>query len=72
MDEAAWVFRGNALNELLGRTVQEAAGHYRIISPDEEMFGGDHMFTDMIGSPASGDVSDNYLIRSRSEVSDDY
>ena len=72
VDPARWVFRENALNELLGRTVQEAAGHYRIISPDEEMFGDDHMFTEMIGSPASGDVSDNYLIRSRSEVSDDY
>ena len=65
VDPARWVFRENALNELLGRTVQEATGHYRIISPDEEMFDGDHMFTDMIGSPASGDVSDKYLIRSR-------
>jgi hypothetical protein len=69
VDPARWVFRENALNELLGRTVQEAAGHYRIITPDEEMFDGDHMFTDMIGSPASGDVSDKYLIRSRLEAS---
>ena len=62
----------NALDELLGRTVQEATGHYRIISPDAEMFDGDHMFTEILGSPASGSVGESYLIRGKFEIAEDY
>ena len=77
-DTGHWVFRENALgelnalDELLGRTVQEATGHYRIISPDAEMFDGDHMFTDILESPASGTVDETYLIREKFEVAEDY